>query len=267
MFKLIVTDMDGTFLNSQGSFNREKFQNLLTELKKKDIRLAFCTGKQNERVDAIVGDLTKDLFVIGDSASRIKINGHHIYAKTFSHHLGLDLVKTIKDIDDQLTIIVCTEGMAYAEKRISQKEREAVLGSYEKVTFLEDLNTLEKDMLKITIYDSEGQCFEHVKGLEQYKDDLYIVAAEDKWIDITHKDVDKGTTICFLQKLLNVSSEETIVFGDGLNDIPLFNKARYKVAMDNAYPELKTKANLISISNDRDGVIVTLNTLLVHSEN
>ena len=141
-----------------------------------------------------------------------------------------------------------------------------VLGSYEKVTFLDDLNTIDKDILKITIFDTQGQCFEHVKGLEKYNDDLYIVASEKQWIDITHKEVDKGKTIRFLQNLLNISSEETIVFGDGLNDIPLFENARYKVAMDNAYPELKDKANLISINNDRDGVIETLNTLLENYE-
>lgn len=262
MFKLVVTNMDGTFLNSKSSFNREKFQSLLTQLRDKDIRFAFCTGKQNERVDAIVGDLTKDLFIIGDSASRIKINDMNIYAKTFNNQLGLELIKTIKQIDENLVVIVCTEGMAYAEKHISEKERNMVLGSYEKVTFVEDLNTIDKDMLKITIFDIQGQCFEHVKGLNKYEDNLYIVAAEENWIDITHKDVDKGKTIRFLQQLLNISSEQTIVFGDGLNDIPLFENARFKVAMDNAYPELKRKANLISIDNDRDGVIETLNTLL-----
>lgn len=266
MFKLVVTDMDGTFLNSKSSFNREKFESLLTNLRDKDIRFAFCTGKQNERVDAIVGDLTKDLFIIGDSASRIKINDMNIYAKTFNNQLGLELIKTIKQIDENLVIIVCTEGMAYAEKHISEKERNMVLGSYEKVTFVEDLNTIDKDMLKITIFDIQGQCFEHVKGLNKYEDDLYIVAAEENWIDITHKDVDKGKTIRFLQQLLNISSEQTIVFGDGLNDIPLFENARFKVAMDNAYPELKRKANLISIDNDRDGVIETLNTLLENEE-
>lgn len=197
MFKLVVTDMDGTFLNSKSSFNREKFESLLTHLRDKDIRFAFCTGKQNERVDAIVGDLTKDLFIIGDSASRIKINDMNIYAKTFSNQLGLQLIKTIKRIDENLVIIVCTEGMAYAEKHISEKERNMVLGSYEKVTFVEDLNTIDKDMLKITIFDLQGQCFEHVKGLNTYEDELYIVAAEENWIDITHKDVDKGKRFAF----------------------------------------------------------------------
>ncbi|HCU9804558.1 TPA: Cof-type HAD-IIB family hydrolase [Staphylococcus aureus] len=267
MFELIITDMDGTFLNSQGSFNRKKFQQLLTKLKNRGIRLAFCTGKQNERVDAIVGDLAKDLFIIGDSASRIKINGMSIYTKTFSNQLGFEVIETIKAIDDNLVIIVCTDGMAYAEKHISEKERDMVLGSYEKVTFVEDLNMINQDILKVTIFDSQGQCFEHVKGLSKYENNLYIVAAEENWIDITHKDVDKGKTIRFLQNLLNISSEQTIVFGDGLNDIPLFENARYKVAMDNAYPELKSKANLISINNDRDGVIETLNTLLINNDN
>lgn len=266
MFKLVVTDMDGTFLNSKGSFNREKFQSLLSQLRGMDIRLAFCTGKQNERVDAIVGDLAKDLFIIGDSASRIKINGMNIYAKTFSNQLGQDLIKSIKQIDDDLVIIVCTEGMAYSEEDISQKEREMVLGSYEKVTFLNDLNTIDREILKITIFDIKGQYFEHVKDLKRYEDELYIVAAEENWIDITHKDVDKGKTIRFLQNLLNISIDQTIVFGDGLNDIPLFENARYKVAMDNAYPELKREANLISIDNNRDGVIETLNTLLANCD-
>ena len=156
--------------------------------------------------------------------------------------------------------------MAYADNHISEKERDMVLGSYEKVTFVEDLNTIDQDILKVTIFDSQGQCFEHVKGLSKYEDNLYIVAAEENWIDITHKDVDKGKTIHFLQNLLNISNEQTIVFGDSLNDIPLFEHAQYKVAMDNAYPELKSKANLISINNDRDGVIETLNTLLINND-
>ena len=40
-----------------------------------------------------------------------------------------------------------------------------------------------------------------------------------------------------------------------------------KLLMDNAYPELKSKTNLISINNDRDGVIETLNILLINDDN
>jgi len=137
-----------------------------------------------------------------------------------------------------------------------------VFGSYEQVTFVDDLANLTVPILKITIYDHKAQCFNHVNDLAEFQDDLYIVAAEESWIDITDKAVDKGTTIQFLQSLLNIPAEETIVFGDGYNDMPLFENAAYKVAMDNAYPELKEKANLIALNHNQDGVVTTLNVLL-----
>lgn len=65
-----------------------------------------------------------------------------------------------------------------------------------------------------------------------------------------------------LQQLLGCSQASTIAFGDGLNDVELFNAASIKVAMDNAYPELKRKADLIAKDHNHNGVIHTLNVLL-----
>ena len=77
-----------------------------------------------------------------------------------------------------------------------------VFGSYEQVTFVDDLANLTAPILKITIYDHKAQCFNHVNDLAEFQDDLYIVAAEESWIDITDKAVDKGTTIQFYRVCL-----------------------------------------------------------------
>ena len=53
--------------------------------------------------------------------------------------------------------------------------------------------------------------------------------------------MNKGTTINRIQNLLQITPSETIAFGDGYNDLDLFKAAKYKVAMDNAYPELKKR--------------------------
>lgn len=42
--KLIATDMDGTFLNSQKDYNREHFADLYAELKKRDIKFVVASG-------------------------------------------------------------------------------------------------------------------------------------------------------------------------------------------------------------------------------
>lgn len=62
--KLIVADMDGTFLNSDSQFNSESFQLLKENCEEHQIRFVFCTGKQCERVESIIGELSKDTFLL-----------------------------------------------------------------------------------------------------------------------------------------------------------------------------------------------------------
>ena len=51
---------------------------------------------------------------------------------------------------------------------------------------------------------------------------------------------------------------ETIAFGDGMNDIEMFQTVNYKVAMENAVQELKNMADIITKSNNESGVAVAL---------
>lgn len=260
--KLIVTDMDGTFLDGNSTFDREAFRLLKERCNKLDIKFVFCTGKQCERVSKILNGLEQDTYIVGDSATRIQINNENLYTQSFRRQLGLDVVKTIQHIDDDQTIIVCTSKCAYVLKGLSDTEKHIVHGSYEVVNYIDDFNEIEEDFLKITVHDAKAQCLERVNQLDNYRKDLYIVASEEEWIDITVKHVDKGTTIQYLQQYLGIDYNETIAFGDGLNDIDLFKAATTKVAMENAYPELKQHANLIARDYNHNGVIQTMNTLL-----
>ena len=75
MIKLIITDMDGTFLNSKGGYNRDLFQDVITLMKEKGVKFAPCTGRQCEHVEELLGDHAKDFLILGDSAARIKYKG------------------------------------------------------------------------------------------------------------------------------------------------------------------------------------------------
>jgi len=127
--KLVVTDMDGTFLDEISEFDREAFGILKENLDSHNIRFVFCTGKQCERVENIVGDLTKDTFIIGDSATRIKYNGEFLYTATIQNELGLNIIDALTKIDPEQTIIACTEDVAYVLDTVSEEERKFVHGS------------------------------------------------------------------------------------------------------------------------------------------
>lgn len=260
--KLIVTDMDGTFLNSNSQFNSESFQLLKEHCAQAHIRFVFCTGKQCERVENIVGDLAQDTFIVGDSATRTKYNGLFIYNATIDHHKGQEIIQAISEIDSTQTILGCTASSAYVLNHISEAEKRIVHGSYQEVTYINDFSEVEEDFLKISVHDPKANCKATAQQIKHYESDVYIIASDEEWIDIADLGGNKGTTIRRIQNLLQISPAETIAFGDGMNDIDLFKAAKYKVAMDNAYPELKAEANLIAKNNDEDGVIQTLNLLL-----
>ena len=52
----------------------------------------------------------------------------------------------------------------------------------------------------------------------------------------------------------NADYADAIVFGDAMNDLSMFTDDWYKVAMGNAIPELKEKADMVTANVDDDGI-------------
>lgn len=65
---------------------------------------------------------------------------------------------------------------------------------------------------------------------------------------------DKARGIRKMMALLDAPIEDVIVFGDGTNDVDMFRPEWTCVAMGNAVPELKERADLVTTSVDDDGI-------------
>lgn len=66
--------------------------------------------------------------------------------------------------------------------------------------------------------------------------------------------IDKAKSIDVLLKKLGLTSEQCIACGDGYNDITMIQYAGLGVAMGNAVDEVKAAADIITATNDQDGV-------------
>ena len=65
---------------------------------------------------------------------------------------------------------------------------------------------------------------------------------------------DKYKGIERMVKMLGGDVKDIVVFGDGINDIKMFQKAPFKIAMANACDELKELADFITHDSDEDGI-------------
>lgn len=65
-----------------------------------------------------------------------------------------------------------------------------------------------------------------------------MAIAAHVFIDITSITANKGNAISGIQEELNISPQETLVFGDYLNDLEMMQNAKYSYAMKTRIPRL-----------------------------
>ena len=82
-----------------------------------------------------------------------------------------------------------------------------------------------------------------------------------EWVDFADPAVQKGTAIRILQESLEISPEETMVFGDQLNDLSMLRQAVYSYAVGSAREEVKAAAARIAPPMREDGVLQVLKKL------
>lgn len=263
MIKLVVTDLDGTFLNNQSSFDKELFQSVYARMKEQGIAFAACTGKQCERVEKLFEDVGEGIWILGDSATRIKRDGQLMREFILEQKLAQQAIRSITEFDPQLTIIACTSESAYVHTSIDPAIYDVVKGSYQHVIQTDDLEQIDTPFIKLTVYDP----WERSTALRQHiehsmRGQIYIVDSEARWLDITELHTHKGETVRWLQEMLGVSMAETMSFGDGENDIELMGIAEYSFAVRNACDNTKQAAQFITRSNEENGVLLTIDKML-----
>lgn len=84
--------------------------------------------------------------------------------------------------------------------------------------------------------------------------DLTVVRTAAFYLEIIPKAIDKGKGITDICKLLDVDIKNCIAFGDSENDIPMLKAAGIGVAMDNAEQAVKECADIVTMSNNEDGI-------------
>jgi Cof subfamily protein (haloacid dehalogenase superfamily) len=73
------------------------------------------------------------------------------------------------------------------------------------------------------------------------------------YLDVTHKDANKGAVLAYLSAHLNVPAEEIVTIGDQPNDVLMFKRAGFSIAMGNASDEVKAEASATTDSYNDEG--------------
>lgn len=73
------------------------------------------------------------------------------------------------------------------------------------------------------------------------------------YLDVTHPQANKGAVVATLSRLLNIPPEQIVTFGDMPNDVLMFRKSGFSIAMGNSSDDVKAQASAVTDSNEDEG--------------
>lgn len=73
------------------------------------------------------------------------------------------------------------------------------------------------------------------------------------YLDVTHKDANKGAVVAYLSAHLGVPTEQIATIGDQPNDVLMFKRSGFSIAMGNASDEVKAQASATTDSYNDEG--------------
>jgi len=257
--KLIATDMDGTLLNSKHEIHASFFP-IFRKLKDRGIIFVAASGRQYYNLAKELDAVKDEVIFAAENGSYVVFKDEEIHIQAIDGDIVRELVKISRPIKDTYAVI-CGKKKAYVESAEPEFINHLKL-YFERYEIVEDLLEVKDDQfLKFTLCDlagSEGNSYPHYK---QFEDTLKVKVSGPIWLDISHKKANKGKAMEVLQEKFGVTFEQTMVFGDYLNDLEMLEKANYSYAMANAHPDIKKIARFIAKSNDENGVVEVLSEI------
>ena len=121
----------------------------------------------------------------------------------------------------------------------------------------------------------------HAVKIVGVSDDLGQVAAAEKaaqdalggeasaarsqpyYLDVTHPQANKGAVVTTLSRLMDIRPEQIATIGDMPNDVLMFRKSGFSIAMGNASDEVKAQASAVTDSNEDEGFAKAVHKLLL----
>jgi Cof subfamily protein (haloacid dehalogenase superfamily) len=73
------------------------------------------------------------------------------------------------------------------------------------------------------------------------------------YLDVTHPQANKGAVVATLSRLLSIPPEQIVTFGDMPNDVLMFRKSGFSIAMGNSSDKVKAQASAVTDSNEDEG--------------
>ncbi|MGW1065672.1 Cof-type HAD-IIB family hydrolase [Streptomyces aureus] len=261
--RLVVSDMDGTLLDAEGRVP-EGLWPLLTDLRRRGVVFSPASGRQYATLAHLFGGADDGMVFIAENGAFVVRDGAEVSSDPLDPAVSARLVKSVRQLADEgvnVGVVVCGKRAAYIERR-DPAFLDEVVRYYHAHELVDDATAVDDEIVKVAIFDFGQIERTTAPALASFADTHRVVVSSEHWIDVMNHTADKGVAVRRLQEHLGIGPDQTMVFGDYLNDLGMLDAAEWSYAMANAHPDVLARARHMAPAHTDDGVVRTIRNVL-----
>jgi Cof subfamily protein (haloacid dehalogenase superfamily) len=261
MIRAVVTDLDGTIVNDDGSVSPRMLA-AAAALRKRGIPLIAATARTPFGVGALreLAPLFTLAVCGGGSIGWVPATKEFLWQDTFDPEHSRRLIEAC------LRVPGAGVGAFDGERWLMTNEYATLRGWQSKgprhvVEIAEivrarasSLGTCAPRMTPFALMDALA-----ADGIGP--DIAHVTTAGRNVVDLTPSGVDKRYGVAKALELLGIAPQDAVAFGDMPADVPMFGLVGYAVAVGAAHPDVVAAAHHVTAGVDEDGVPVVLEAL------
>ena len=249
--KIIFFDIDDTLRNSKTGFIPSTIPTAFKQLRDKGILTGIATGRGIFGVVPEIKALKPDFFVTLNGAYIEDKKGNVIYSNKIAKDKVEEYITWTKEVGIDYGLV---GSHATKLSRRTEMISQAIDPIYPDLEVDPDFYQKE-DIYQMWTFEEQG---DDLVLPESLASTLRMVRWHEHSSDVVPISGSKAAGVAKVVDQLGLKPENVMVFGDGLNDLELFDYAGISVAMGVSHDKIKEKADYITKTLEEDGIFDAL---------
>lgn len=235
MVKLVCCDIDGTLIPYGEKDFRPGLFELIHELRKKGILFCPVSGRQYPGLKMIFAPIADECVIISENGAIAFQNDEILYTIPIPRITAEEIAWAMwEETDGEGEVLLSGAITSYIMNR-GLGIADTFYGSKHKIVEIQDPSQIPEDILKVSVRMPD-KAKDYAARFQGRWKDAEVVLAGLHWIDATTGN--KGSGIRELCRILQISPEEVMAFGDFYNDVPMLDAVGHPYIMENTVSDL-----------------------------
>jgi Cof subfamily protein (haloacid dehalogenase superfamily) len=262
---LVLADVDGTLVTEEKILTK-RAQDSVRALRDAGIRFAITSGRPPRGMAMLFDPLNIDTPIAGFNGGLfVKRDLTVLEQKTVPADVGLaaiDLMRA-RGLD---TWVYSGNDWLITKADAPHVAREAWTVKFEPKV-VSDVREHLRDVAKIVGVSDDLDLVRRCEAEAQATFGQRVTAnrSQPYYLDVTNKDANKGAVVEYLVQHLGVPAQEIATIGDQPNDVLMFKRSGFSIAMGNASDEVKAQAAAVTASYNDEGFAKAMENFVLGS--